>query len=106
MIRTELLRRIDGGLKLEVSASESQVWFVEMFLDFLMQSVDGDIDLARQWARIYREFYGHRFIAGNVRFPWIDEMIKEGLVLEANSEEEFELLRLRDQREAEDAQRV
>lgn len=96
MIVTELLRRADGGLKLEVSVGPDEIGFIGSLINGIGQSAGISMDLARQWARLYRGCHGHRFIAGNIRFEWVDDLIEEGLVLEAGSEEEYELLRLKD----------
>lgn len=48
--------------------------------------------MGRYWAIFYREVYGHRPIVSNVSEEWTVALVKEGLVLEADSPKKAQAL--------------
>jgi len=93
-MQIRLLKTEDGGWRMEFETDNPESGFIEGLLSFIQQTGawSKDSSSLRAWAKLHRQFYGHRFIANNVHLQGFDELIKEGLILEADSEEEYNKL--------------
>lgn len=92
-MKTSLLSRPDGGVRVEIDFDQNEKDGVDNILDFLFDLASmGSIEIAREWACLFTAFHGRKFIAGNVCQWWMDDLAKEGLILMAETEEEYEKL--------------
>ena len=87
-MKVDFLRR-GNGFRIEFDFDGKELGAMEQLLQVIpLFASRGDLDPARTWARIFREVHGHRFIANGIREWWMEDLIEEELILEADTEEE------------------
>ena len=91
-MKVDFLRRGDG-FRIEFDFKGSELDDMEQLLQIIpLFASRKNYEPARIWARLFREIHGHRFIANGVREWWMDKLIKEDLILEAETREHFNKL--------------
>jgi len=91
-MKVDFLRR-GAGYRVEFDFDDNEVGSMEQLLQIIpLFATRQDYSPARVWAKLFKQVNGYRFIANGVREWWMEKLIEEQLILEADSREEFEKL--------------
>ena len=91
-MRVDFLRR-GNGFRIEFDFQDHELADMEQLLQIIpLYASRENYEPARIWARLFREIHGRRFIASDVREWWVEKLIEEDLVLEAETRDQFDRL--------------
>ena len=82
-----------AGFRVEFDFNNNEISDMEQLLQIIpLFTTRKNYEPARVWANLFKQINGRRFIANGVREWWMDRLIAEGLILEAETQEEFNKL--------------
>lgn len=91
-MKVDFLRR-GAGFRIEFDFKGTELASMEQLLQIIpLFASKSNYEPARIWARLFQEINGHRFIANGVREWWMEKLIEEDLILEAETREHFDRL--------------
>ena len=91
-MKVDFLRR-GAGFRIEFDFDDCEVGSMEQLLQIIpLFTTRKDYAPARVWAKLFKQINGHRFVANGVREWWMEKLIEEKLILEADSLEEYKKL--------------